>query len=47
MFGSTSDSIGDPLVVNTVSFLPKLLSNIKQNNQFWAPDYPGKYDALS
>ena len=46
MIGSASDSVCDPLVVVTVSFLPKILSIFKQNNQFWVPDQSAKYDAV-
>ena len=46
MIGSASDSICDPLVVVTVSFLPKTLSIFKQNNQFWVPDQSAKYNAV-
>ncbi len=47
MIRSAPDRISGPLMVNTVSFLPKLLSNFKQNIQFWAPHRPEKCDAVS
>ena len=33
MIARASDSVSDPLVINTVSFLPKLLPLFKQNNR--------------
>ena len=47
MIARASDSVFDPLVINTVSFLPKLLATFKQNNPFWAWDQPVKCDAVS
>ena len=41
MIGGDSHIISDPLMSITVSFLPKLLSNFKQNYQFGAPDWQG------
>ena len=34
MIGSSSDRVSDPRMVNTMSFLPELLSNFKQNSHF-------------
>ncbi len=42
MIISASESAYDILMINTVSFLTKLLPNFKQNNQFGAPGQHGK-----
>ena len=42
LIGIALDRIFDPLMIDTVSFLQKLLSIFKQNNQFWTPDQAGK-----
>ena len=41
MFGRASDSIPDPHMVNTASFLPNILSNFKQKSNFGHHIYPG------
>ena len=46
MMGNNSDSIFDPLMVNRVSYLQKILSNSKQNDQLWPPVKPGKRDGV-
>ena len=46
MIGRALYRISNPLMVNIVSFLPKLLSNFKQNIQFWTPDRSEKCDAV-
>ena len=42
-----SDSLSDPPMVNTVSFLQKKPSNLKPYNQFWAPDWLSKCNVVS
>ena len=44
LFGRVSDSISVPIMVIIMSSLPNACSNLKQNNQFWAPGQPGKCD---
>ena len=39
MVGRASGGISNPLMVNKLSFLPELLSNVNQNYQFWALDH--------
>ena len=43
MITKASDMILDPIILNTMSFLPKLLSIFKRNYQFGAPDLPRKW----
>ena len=38
------DSISNPLMVNAASFYQNKFWHLTQNNQFWAPDQPGKCD---
>ena len=46
MIGKTSDSIFYPLMVNRVSYLLRILSKYKQNDQLWPPVKPGNCDAV-
>jgi len=45
MVGSTSEVYLIPLLSTWCLYLPKVHSDFKRNNQLWAPDHPGEYEA--